>query len=287
MTTHIIESIGKWGVKTTAEASRFGTPKPGDVVLFADGLPYPFKNSRIGRVEALSDKGDLHICCELGSAFLFENGGVSISGGPFATIKLADLRPTFRLHEANFWNWGDNGSGAGNGVNYKIARPVFLYCPPGAQETDAEKKLKKITNPPPGTRYANLYLSCHKEEIGCGYFYTVTNGATSHTAFRSMKALIDWLHLLNLELATPLPAYRSENCSIEIKGEYFDVAHMGYDEFFGLPAIAETRTMSNGDYTLGRITADEDGIRTIHTLNPNCKHRPVYDYAESAKLKDD
>jgi hypothetical protein len=59
---------------------------------------------------------------------------------------------------------------------------------------------------------------------------------------------------------------------------------MSYDDFYDLPAIIETRTLSNGRYTLARITEEEDGIRTVHTMNCNCKHRHEYDHTESRAL---
>ena len=45
-----------------------------------------------------------------------------------------------------------------------------------------------------------------------------------------------------------------------------------------------TRTLSIGEYTLGILSRDTDGVVTGHHLNPNCRHRPVFDYAESRAL---
>ena len=131
---NIIETIGKWGVKTTpAELAhvRMSRPRAGDIIDFSENSEtYPFNSAQYGRIEHIGPKGfaeagEAHICCELGSAFLTEGGGVSISGGPFQCIKLDDLEPMMTTKTVPFWNWGDRGPGAGHGVDYYIPRPVF------------------------------------------------------------------------------------------------------------------------------------------------------------------
>ena len=42
-----------------------------------------------------------------------------------------------------------------------------------------------------------------------------------------------------------------------------------------------TATLSNGDYTVARIT-EEAGVCTVHTLNPNVKTRVVFDRKDVA-----
>jgi hypothetical protein len=126
---HIIDSIGKWGVKTTPHNIRMYRPKPGDVIDFGENEgTFPFYNGRYGRIESIDStyvEGKFHVCCGGASVFLFESGNCSISGGPFTHIDPADLIPTPALKTVRFWNWGDNGRGAGMGVDYYIARPVF------------------------------------------------------------------------------------------------------------------------------------------------------------------
>jgi len=129
---NIIESISNRGVKTTPAALmhvRMSRPNQGDVIDFGDNVGnYPFK-AKYGRIDSVetgfADSGEVHVCCHMGSAFLYDNGNVSISGGPFACVKLADLEPLYETHTAEFWNWGNLGAGAGHGVYYSIARPVF------------------------------------------------------------------------------------------------------------------------------------------------------------------
>ena len=127
MSTHIIETVGKWGVKSSPYATRRQQVRPGDVVEFAEDLrQYPV-SCRFCRVDHVDrDSGMVGIVNGMGSAFLDENGSLSISGGPFFSVPLESLEPTTDLREERFWNWGDNSPGADQGVDYRIARPVFM-----------------------------------------------------------------------------------------------------------------------------------------------------------------
>lgn len=124
----IVESIGKWGVNATNSAKRLTTPKPGDVIDFGEfeGI-YPFTHGKYGRIWTTIESSSWgnSMCCEMGSAFLFENGHVDISGGPFAGFETRDLEETYTLRNGEFWNWGMNLPGGGMGIYYTIARPVF------------------------------------------------------------------------------------------------------------------------------------------------------------------
>ena len=114
---NIIESIGKWGVKTTELNSiRMNSPKPGDPVLMPNG-----STARIDSVKTNS----IGVCLGNASVFLNENATVNISGGPFESFDLIELECTGELKYVTFWNWGDNSPGADMGVYYHIARPLF------------------------------------------------------------------------------------------------------------------------------------------------------------------
>ena len=132
----IIESIHGGGIKTTnAHPSRLYDPRPGDVIDFGENVgTYPYTSGRYGRIDEVGtdnpdkgwcNKGEIHVCCGNASVFLMENGDVSISGGPFSVIRESDLEYTGGMETVGFWNWGDNSPGAGQGVYYRIERPVF------------------------------------------------------------------------------------------------------------------------------------------------------------------
>lgn len=128
---NIVETIGSWGVKSTSGdlyRVRCERPKPGDVIDFGGWQgTYPYTQGQYGRMTETHD--GVVFCCGQGSAFLYENGQLSLSGGPFSKCSLEDLEPTYRLRRGLFWNWGDNFAGAGQGVEYLISRPVFKFVP--------------------------------------------------------------------------------------------------------------------------------------------------------------
>ena len=139
----------------------------------------------------------------------------------------------------------------------------------------------------PYTREYTLWLCCltpEQHERTCNYWYTVTTfGSTPHTAFTRRQALLNWLQERGLELSSELPEVRGTFASQRIIGTYRTETHLSYDEFFALKG-ERTRDLSNGDYTLAIITTGEDGIKTVHTLNPNCHDRPVFDYRTSRDI---
>lgn len=114
----------------------------------------------------------------------------------------------------------------------------------------------------------------------CSYWYTLLSRSTSETAFRTDAALHGWLALTGLDLGGVLPP-KGKHAVFQPEGSYRTEMHGEYCGFFELDAVAEIRTLSNGEYTLGLVTRDYDGVRTIHTLNPNLRRRPSFPYAES------
>lgn len=145
--------------------------------------------------------------------------------------------------------------------------------------------------------YSNLRatsLTPEQHERTCGYWYTVTSGAMAHTAFATRAGLDRWLRERNLTLANDLPA-QGEFGTTAIVGSYCERAYLdidddyrerhypdGYDDdeaaFYALQPVDATPVLSNGDYTLGLLTEDAEGVRTVHYLNPNVKTRRVFDY---------
>jgi hypothetical protein len=123
---HIIETIGKWGVKTTPVGLRMTKISAGDVVQFPDEhkrYPVSYRRCRIDRIDR--EKGMVGMVDGMGSAFITESGSLSISGGPFFSLPIECLTPMHCTHTVHVWNWGDNSPGAGQGVDYHIERPLF------------------------------------------------------------------------------------------------------------------------------------------------------------------
>ena len=127
-----------------------------------------------------------------------------------------------------------------------------------------------------------IVISCDQQlhSQTCNYWYLVQSHASAYCAFTHREAFLKWLDELGLSLAGDLPPHGTHGW-VHIAGEFSRRMHLSYDAFFALPAVLETETLCNAEYTLGRITVDEAGHRTLHTLNPNCRHRPVFPYAET------
>lgn len=133
--------------------------------------------------------------------------------------------------------------------------------------------------------YSNLQVQTLTPEMHaktCGYWYVVTNSHGPHTAFETYAGLCRFMEERGLNLAAELPK-AGTYWNVAINGTYRRQSHMDYNEFFGLDAVLDTKAMDNGDYTLARVTLDDDGIRTIHVMNPNARFRTIYNYSDAAK----
>lgn len=120
---HIIESIGRWGVVSTPLNLRLNRVKGGDIIEVPTELqryPCTHQYSRIANVK----DGIAHICEDMGSAHLMQNGDCDISGGPWWGMPVDLLEPAYTTRQADYWNWGNNSPGGGQGIHYTIARPV-------------------------------------------------------------------------------------------------------------------------------------------------------------------
>jgi hypothetical protein len=124
-------------------------------------------------------------------------------------------------------------------------------------------------------------LTQDQHERTCNYWFTVTNGAMAHTAFESRMGLNRWLRERGLSLIGDL-AEAGEWSTASIVGKFRTMSHMTEEEFERIGStrdrlVGATAVMDNADYTLGKITEDEYGIRTVHYLNCNVKDRLVFE----------
>ena len=116
------------------------------------------------------------------------------------------------------------------------------------------------------------------------YWFTVTHGSMSHTAFRTQEALMLWLEERGLKLTEEL-AEHGEWKPQKIEGRYVSHMHHNYTEFYGLKDDAEeVRKLSNGSYTLGLITTDAEGIKTVNYLAP-ASFRHTFDYRKTYEMR--
>ena len=136
------------------------------------------------------------------------------------------------------------------------------------------------------TTYTNLRIGTLNEEAHektCNYWYTIqTWGAMTHTAFNKRQSLLNWLEHRGLSLDGELPPHETRG-SVGIIGSYKVCSHLNYEEFLAIPPSHSIRTMSNGDWTEGKVTIDQDGIHTVQHMNPNYQ-RTVFDHKESREI---
>jgi len=116
-----------------------------------------------------------------------------------------------------------------------------------------------------------------KPAVGCGYFFLITTGAMSHTAFRTKKALKTWLKLTGLKIG------RRSGRQIKLIGNYtrnLEMSNMA--EFYAKYGKHEPfYALDNGQYSIGFCERKETG-NILHIQNPNTD-RPVLDYFKVMK----
>jgi hypothetical protein len=121
------------------------------------------------------------------------------------------------------------------------------------------------------------FLTPERRGQTCGYWFCVsTDYGTAHAAFDTAAGLLKWLNERGLKLSQPL---NGPGESSRIIGSYRTEMHYPCE-----PAEVEsmeglhTMTLSNGDYVVAVITDDQDGIKTVHTLNPNVHDRRTFSH---------
>lgn len=127
-------------------------------------------------------------------------------------------------------------------------------------------------------------LTAEQRSRTCGYWYVVTADGFSHTAFRTRSALLRWMELRGLAPTAEIPE-SGEWSAQWLTGEYRHTAHMEARALDYLEGT-RTRTLSNGDWVEAVIVTDSDGVRNVHTLNPNVRERRTFDYRESQAIED-
>jgi hypothetical protein len=128
--------------------------------------------------------------------------------------------------------------------------------------------------------YANIWVACldrQQHEETCGYWYTVSSHATSHVAFVTTLGLTQWLDERGLKLTDSLPEERGTHKAIRVEGSYSRAMYMNAEAWKAIEPLFTVSELSNAEYTLGKIT-EENGVRTVHFLNPNVRERTVFPY---------
>ena len=124
--------------------------------------------------------------------------------------------------------------------------------------------------------YGNMHataLTREMHERTCGYWYTITDGAMAHTAFRTRDELACWLAERGLSLGTPLPDTTGAYGTTAVVGSYRTLVDRDTARFEALNPILITKVWDNGERTLAKVSEDAEGIRTVHLMNVNYRER--------------
>jgi len=129
-----------------------------------------------------------------GSSYYLGSGFLSYSGGLDPGIDTEDLIQTNEVKNGSIWFFDKDISGAGRGVSFNLPMRVFTVRE-GADISGVY------------SRNCPFYLTVLDNEMHgrtCGYWYTITRHAISHTAFRTEEELKVWLKENRLELSEDL-----------------------------------------------------------------------------------
>jgi hypothetical protein len=138
-------------------------------------------------------------------------------------------------------------------------------------------------------KYMELWLTQLDEgnahRLRCDYKYLLTIRCTNHWAFKTRPEMEMWFQQRGLAVPAELPADANEWWSGPVDGGFNqDMMWDDAPEFWTIEGDY-IRDLDNGSYTLGIVTTDETGWRTVHILNCNCKDRVEFDYFESDALR--
>lgn len=252
-----------------ARAAR-SEPLTGDFIRCADDVYL-----RIAYVWRGDDwTGNAQTADGAGSYHLHESGGCSMSGSLDSGVPLERLTPMVETREGSAWIFHHGYAGADRGRYFTAEFRCWAYDGPSS---DAGYQPPAVSRDQDGaTTYSRLYVASldrEAHERTCGYWYTVTCGAMAHTAFSTRAGLDRWLSERGLKLENDLLDRHTR-----IIGSYRERPSADVDAFYAITALIETAVLSNAQYTLGKITEDESGVRTVHYLTAYVKARQVFDY---------
>ena len=241
-----------------------------------------FPNGIMNRVTYIWDVEPERIIQTGGSdgnhGYFLGKGWISYSGGLDVGVDESKFTPTKETKKGWIWFFNNNYVTAHNGVYYEMNFRIFECSEiPAGQKGPSHLKTSRGT----AELYGELNLTCITPEQHlrtCGYWYLVYNRSTSHTAFRTKEHLFLWLKERGLTINEPIPEKRGTFQSQDIVGSYAKLM-MGYESHWDdiRDHIEVCKVLSNGKYTEGKITLNDDGIRIINYLNPNC-NRMAFHY---------
>ena len=137
-------------------------------------------------------------------------------------------------------------------------------------------------------KYSKLRIAALDQRLHantCGYWYTVTDSGTAHTAFRTRVAALAWLAALGLSIEGELEQVGTHGTHVII-GEYRRECVMCSEESFAdLPGLP-VAVLENGSFRSGKLT-EIDGLRVLYSSNANNKWDTPSDYKMCSKMQNE
>ena len=120
------------------------------------------------------------------------------------------------------------------------------------------------------------HLTAEQHARTCNYWYVVRTDGTAHTAFRTLRGLLAWCKTHGLPEPVGIGGHAA---TVELKGAYQEEMYMDRESFDAIQGKHIIK-LSNGSYTLGKVTSDTNGVCTVHYCNPNVCNRPHFNHQD-------
>jgi hypothetical protein len=166
-------------------------PKRGDVIRHSDG--------KLSRMSHVWDDGVQTTISINSGSFYLGDGYMEYSGGLESSIPMDKFTRTNETMPAPAWFFSNGEVKAHNGIDVMVNCPVW-ECDAPAPENWHET-------------YWLAQIDPEHHERTCNYWYLITKGGTSWTAFTTAKQLQNWMDVNGLKLTqelAPVGEFRSQ-----------------------------------------------------------------------------
>ena len=213
--------------------------------------------SNVNPADGFTDEGQINLC-EGGNGGHYCKHSISTAGGPWANIDAMNFELIGKA-EATFWCWGNFGACAGGGVYFRTEVNLWK-CDVNEQRFS--------------TRYNDRFYVYKHDKNEYGYIYTVTRGATSHSAYRNKEDFEAWL--VTYRGIIERQATESNGVLSMVAWTYKeDLRHMTPQDIFeASKGIEDTQLWNGGIRRVKRVYDDE--AKTVTTYL--CRELPELDY---------
>lgn len=169
-----------------------------------DYIRLPRVHPKLGEITRIThDHGDKLQTGGMGGSFYFSpRGFLSYSGSLDPGVGTTQLLPTEETRDGPVWFFDEDRSGAGRGVYFSAPMRVFTL-----RDGVDLSGIGELRCP-----YFLACLDAERHAQTCGYWYTISRDAISHSAFATREELMAWLANNGLELTRELREHGKLDC---------------------------------------------------------------------------